>query len=102
MAIEKCLHDDLPDIALHFQTAFFDNTRQWPNGATTGVTTDGHIKGARIFRLLGDLPAAEREVQQARRTVEAVRDTNLAERWKAEIPDRRGRNRAAVAAGSRR
>ena len=85
MAIEKCLHDDLPDIALHFQTAFFDNARQWPNGATTGVPTDGHIKGARIFRLLGDLPAAEREVQQARRTVEDVRDTNLAERWKTEI-----------------
>ncbi len=85
MAIQKCVHDDLPDVALHFQTAFLDNARAWPNGALIGATTNGHIQGARILRMLGDLSSAEREVQQARRTAEAVRDTNLAERWKAEI-----------------
>jgi CHAT domain-containing protein len=92
MAIQKCMHDDLPDIALHFENAFLDNALSWPSGATIGAITNGQIQRARVHRALGDLASAEQAVIEARRTVGEVHDSALAERWKAEILIAEGEN----------
>ena len=85
MAIQQCMHDDMPDVALHFQNAFLDNANAWPNGAAMGATTSGYLQRSRVMLRLGDLDAADRDVTEARRVVTQVRDRNLAERWNTEI-----------------
>ena len=85
VAIQKCTHDDLPDVALHFQNAFLENARAWPSGAATGATVNAYLQRARVLRRLGDLKSGEQDVNEARRLLVEVRDRDLAERWNIEI-----------------
>jgi CHAT domain-containing protein len=85
VAIQKCIHDDLPDVALHFQNAFLENARAWSSGAATGAMANAYLQRARVLRRLGDLKSGEQDVNEARRLLVEVRDRDLAERWNIEI-----------------
>lgn len=85
VAIHKCIHDGMPDVALHFQNAFLENATTWANGAAIGATTSGYLQRSLVLSQLGEIESARRDLEEARRRVADVRDPALAERWRTEI-----------------
>ena len=84
-AIQRCLHEGMPDVALHFENAFLENASNWANGNAIGATTSGYLQRSLVLSELGDFESARRDLDEARRRVADVRDPALAERWRTEI-----------------
>ena len=84
-AIQKCMHDRLPEVALHFQDAFLENASAWPNAGSLGAVTSGYVQRSRVLQRLGHLESASDDLRKAKRFLAEVRDPGLAERWETEI-----------------